>query len=487
MATKQNPASHAPATANAPTGMLPLRFILTGLLALAVGMVWVAARPDVLTTYHYNQYVIALTHLFVLGWLCTVVMGAMYQLVPVALETKLHSEQMAKWQFIFQVIGFAGMVWMFWVWDMKQVGHFGSALAVGVGLFVYNIARTLLRVPRWNVVATAVASGLFWLSLTIVAGLSMATAKCTYDSADTLSATSVLGAMIHGLRSLAMFMARFDQLGAMHAHAHLGVVGFFVMLLVGVSYKLVPMFTLSEVQSKARTAWSVALLNLGLAGACVTILLRSSWKPVFALVIITGLAVYAWELTQILRARKRRPLDWALKYFLTALALLVPVSLIGAVLSWPTLPLNATTGQLENVYGFLGLIGVLSFAILGMLYKIIPFQVWFTTYSKHIGRSRVPALAEMYSARWQAAGYWLFLAGLLVTSLATFCSHAAGVRLGCLLLTLSVGTFMVNVAKILRHLVRPQLAPFNFNPHSRARSATGRISTAPETGTLFAA
>lgn len=450
-------------------------------------MIWLAARPDVLTTYHYNQYVIALTHLFVLGWLGTVVMGAMYQLVPVALESKLHSERMAKWQFMFQVLGFAGMVWMFWIWDMKQVGHFGSALAVGVGLFVYNIARTLMRVPRWTVVATAVASGLCWLSLTIVAGLSIATAKCTYESADTLSASSILGAMIHGLRSLAMFMARFDQLGAMHAHAHLGAVGFFVMLLVGVSYKLLPMFTLSEVQSPARAAWSLGLLNLGLAGACATILLRSPWKPVFALVIITGLAVYGWELKQILRARKRRPLDWALKYFLTALALLGPVSLMGTVLSWPTLPLNATTGQLENVYGFLGLIGVLSFAILGMLYKIIPFQVWFTTYSKHIGRSRVPALAEMYSARWQAAGYWLYVAGLLMTSLATLFSHTAGVRLGCLLLALSIGTFMVNVANILRHLVRPQLAPLNFIPQSRAPSATGRISTAPETRTILAA
>ncbi len=45
------------------------------------------------------------------------------------------------------------MVWMFHVWNMKQVGHFGCVLAAGVGLFGFNIARTLLRAPKWNVIA----------------------------------------------------------------------------------------------------------------------------------------------------------------------------------------------------------------------------------------------------------------------------------------------------------------------------------------------
>ncbi len=147
-----------------------------------------------LATYHYNQYVIAATHLFVLGWITTIVMGAMYQLVPVALETKLYSERLARWQFMFHLVGFSGMVWMFWTWDMKHVGHFGWVLAVGVGLFVYNIARTLLRVPRWNVIATAVASALAWLSLAVLAGLMIAAGKCSYESTSALAPRESLSA-----------------------------------------------------------------------------------------------------------------------------------------------------------------------------------------------------------------------------------------------------------------------------------------------------
>jgi hypothetical protein len=439
--------------------MLPLCFVLTGLLSLCGGVVWLVARPGLLAAYHYNQYVIAVTHLWVLGWICSVVMGAMYQLVPVALETKLYSERLALWQFAVHCVGFIGMVWMFQTWNMKQVGHFGSVLAIGVGLFVYNLVQTLRRVPKWNVTATAVAAALGWISLAICAGLSIATAKCLNDFDSGSAAAASVAPLLVGLRSLAAFMARFDPISAMHAHAHLGALGCFTMLIVGVSYKLIPMFTLSEVQSRTRAAVSVILLNIGLAGSFVAILLRSPWKLAFAFLLVIALGLYGWELVAILRRRKRRALDWGIKYFLTAVALLVPLSILAIVLSWLGLPLNQLTGQLENLYGFLGFVGVISFAIIGMLYKIIPFLVWFKSYSRQIGRAHVPSLAEMYSGRWQAVGYWAYLAGLAVASGAIIESSEWGVRVGCALLGLSLTTLMLNVASMLTHFLKPKLQP----------------------------
>ncbi len=444
--------------ANAPSIALPLTFTLTGLLALCAGMVWLVLQPSILAGYHYNQYVIAATHLFVLGWICSVAMGAMYQLVPVALETKLYSERLARWQFVFHVVGFVGMVWMFRVWNMKQVGHFGCVLGVGIGLFVYNMARTLWRVPRWNVTATAVSAALAWICLAILSGLSVAAAKCAYDS--TSSATGAVGVLLCGLRSIAGFLAHFDPISTMHAHAHLGGVGFFTMLIVGVSYKLIPMFTLSEVQSRGRAAGSVVLLNVGLAGSFVTILRHSPLKPFFALMVVAALAVYGWELKAILNARKRRALDWGIKYFLTAIMLLLPLSVLAVALSWPGLPQNTFTGQLENLYGFLGLIGMVTFAIMGMLYKIIPFLVWFGRYSRQIGRVKVPALADLYSSRLQVLGYWAWLAGLATTGGAIVLANEIGIRIGCGFLALGVGTLVLNVGKMLSHYFKP--CPFHL-------------------------
>ncbi len=461
------PAAHGTPSAvsqHAPSVSLPLRFMVTGLLALFTGVGLLVLRPEMLATYHYNQYVIAVTHLFVLGWICTIVMGATYQLVPVALETRLYSEKLATWQFVFHVVGFAGMVWMFWTWNMQQVGHFGSVLTVGVVLFVYNIARTLLRVPRWNVIAAAVASALVWLPLAVCAGLTIVAGKCSYESAPALGPGNPFGVLLHGLKAVAAFTGRFDQISAMHAHAHLGALGVFVMLIVGISYKLVPMFTLSEIQSHRRALASVVLLNAGLLGAFLTILLRHPLKLAFALLVVAGLACYGIEMVAILRARKRRSLDWGIRSFLTAIALLAPLSVLALILSWPSLPLTTLTGRLENLYGFLALAGVVSFAIIGMFYKIVPFLVWYGSYSTHIGRHKVPSLADLYSPGLQAVGYWAYVVGLAVTTAAILVGHSLVVRCGCALLALSLATLGVNVAKILSHFVRPRIEPLRLSP-----------------------
>jgi hypothetical protein len=416
---------------------LPLALMVTGLAALFAVAAWLIVQPEILATYHYSPNAVAITHLFVLGWLCSIVMGAMYQLVPVALETKLHSEGLVLPQLVLHVTGSTGMVLAFHAWNMKWVGWFGSIFAVSICLFVYNIFRTLLRIPKWNVVALSVASALTWVLLTISAGLLIAAAKAGH----------------------ANFMFHFNPLGAMHTHAHLGVIGFFTMLIIGVSYKLIPMFTLSEVQNNSRATASIVLLNIGLVGSLFSILLQSALKPLFGLVIVVALAVYGWEINAILRARKRRTLDWGVRYFLAAISFVVPLSLLALVLSWPRLPLTPLTGQLENLYGFIGLIGVVSFAVIGMLYKIIPFLVWFGAYSRHIGKARVPALAEMYSVRMQMFGFWLFLVALPVTGIGIMTSNAMVVRWGCALFAASLAALAANTIRILSHYFHPRLKP----------------------------
>jgi hypothetical protein len=373
--------------------------------------------------------------LFVLGFISSVVMGAMYQLVPVTLEVQLHSERLVKFQFAAHALGFVGMVWAFWNFNFAVVGWFGALLTFGVGLFVFNLSRTLATVKGWRAIKFGIASALFWLATTVLAGLLLVVGKFWNFS-------------------------QFQPLAAMHAHAHLGVVGVFVLMIVTVSYKLVPMFTLGELQSERRAWWSVVLINLGLLGVFAAILWQSQLKFIFASVIVAGLAIYGWEILAILRARNRRVLDWGMKYFLTAIALLIPLSAVALVLAWARLPMTALTMQLENVYGLLALLGLVGLAILGMLYKIMPFLVWFHSYSRQIGRAKVPALADMYSVPLQIAGYWTYLAGLIVAGAATAWSHEMGIRWGCGLLALSLAIFAVNMGKILSHFVRPKIEPF---------------------------
>jgi hypothetical protein len=240
------------------------------------------------------------------------------------------------------------------------------------------------------------------------------------------------------------------------------------MLIVGVSYRLLPMFAVSDIQNPRRAAWSVGLLNAGLAGSFLAVLLRSPLKPVFALVIVGGLVLYGIEVRAILRTRKRSKLDWGIRQFLMALGLLIPTAVLGLVLSWPKLQLTALVGQLENLYGLLAVLGVVSFAILGMIYKVVPFLVWFGRYSSEVGRHKVPNLADMYSTRVQVAGFWMYLAGLAVSSAGTVTGSELWVRLGCLVLGGSLLLLWVNLSLIFKHLLRPSLEPLNLRPAATA-------------------
>lgn len=448
-----------PATVNAPSIIVPLSFILFGVACLAGVAVLLIYRPTILSTYHYNQYIVAVSHLALLGWIGSVVFGALYQLVPVALETRLFSERQALAHLALHIVGVLGMIWSFWHWDLKQVGHWGSAFAVGVGLILFNLVRTVIRSRKWNPVSVGISCAITWLMLTVMAGLALAAAKCSYESIETMSDSNPLGITLRGLEWVGAVVGRFDQMSLMHTHAHLGALGCFVLLIVTLSFKLLPMFLLSEVQNERRTWWVIGLLNLGLLGLVFTMATRSPWKLLFTGVLLVALLLYAFELRAILRARKRRVLDWPLGMFLWSLAVLVPMGGLAAVLSWPGLPLSVFTGQLENLYGFLAVFGLLSTAVLGMLFKILPFLVWYGTYSVHIGRSQVPALAEMYSNQLVRIGGVIYIVGVVIVSVGILSSHAVVVRWGGVALALAVTLHGVNFALILRHWLRPQLQP----------------------------
>jgi hypothetical protein len=251
------------------------------------------------------------------------------------------------------------------------------------------------------------------------------------------------------------------------------------MLIVGVSYRLIPMFTLSEVQSQKRALGSILLLNAGLLGTFFAVLLRTPWKLVPALMLAGGLALYGLEMLAILRARKRRVLDWGVKYFLTAIGLLLPLGLLGVVLAWPRLPLTPFTGQLENAYGFLAIVGVVSLAIMGMLYKIIPFIVWYSRYSKQIGLAKVPSLADLYSAKLQMAGYVSYVSGFSVAIAGIIFAQKEIARVGIGLLLVAGLILVANVCKMLSHMLHRRTTPPMIAKPLRAASGMSSPTVQP--------
>jgi hypothetical protein len=210
----------------------------------------------------------------------------------------------------------------------------------------------------------------------------------------------------------------FGVLASIHAHAHLAVLGWFVLMIVGVSYRLIPMFTLSAIQSSKRAWTAYALLNFGILSVFFGLLFQKSWLPLAAIILVLGLGMWMWEMYMIYHKRNRAHLDGPLKQVRLAMLHIPVLILLGLWLSLPRNDPSLIFFQIQTSYGLLALLGFISLFIIAMLYKIIPFLVWYQVYASLVGKQPVPKLDDLYShflERWSAR---IFVAGVWFVSIA---------------------------------------------------------------------
>lgn len=427
-----------------PSVDIPIRYFVFGLVSLAL---FAAALPFIsdqaLAQHHYHHRTIALTHLLVLGWIASIILGATVQLVPVALGVRIHSEKLARWTFILHAIGVAGMVTSFWLWNFRLLLWFGSITTLGLGLFVYNIGRTLRRVEKHDAVSIHIATSLGYLVLTFLAGQYL-----MHDKATPFSPLNVISAI--------------------HAHAHMAALGWFVMMIVGVSYRLIPMFALTSIRSHRRIWTSFGLLNAGIIGIFIGILTSEPWLPVAAGSASIALGLWAWEILAMLRARMRPHLDGTLRQALIAIAHLPLLAAFGIWLAWPT-PLTALRAQAQTGYGILALLGLVTLFIMAMLYKIIPFLVWYKIYPPMVGRMPVPKLYELYSLGLQRWSLLLFLAGLWATTAFSLFGDRflPAVQISAAIMGSGILLFVFNMGLPLFRLVKTWFHPLSWMDEAR--------------------
>ncbi len=82
----------------APPLSLPLRFFLAGLTGMAAALLVLIGHVGAVLRFQYGSAaLLAATHLMTLGFVSMVMMGAMYQLVPVVFNVKLYSVRLGAW------------------------------------------------------------------------------------------------------------------------------------------------------------------------------------------------------------------------------------------------------------------------------------------------------------------------------------------------------------------------------------------------------
>ena len=413
-------------------GRLPLAFMALGLAWLVLATAMLALAPAALALPHSAPHVVAITHAWVLGFFVTIATGASYQIAPVALGTTLQSERYGWWHFGLHAVAVPGMVYAFWRWDMVLLGHFGAVFAIGIILFAVNTWQTVRRSGQRDVVAWSLAFAASWLLITVLAGLLLS------------------------LNRYWNFLP-LNPVALLRAHAHLGLVGFFITLLQGVSFRLVPMFTLADVPDWRSVRVGLWLSQLGLLGLAPALAWQNGYAAaIFGAAILGGLIATGRALQRALATRKKRFVDPGISAFLRGGATLVLSAVLGLLLVWPTTPWGSAPGGFNAmVYAIAVFAGGLLPAVSGMLCKIVPFLTWMRAYGPKVGRVPTPAAGALTNPVLENWGLNLQAVAVLPLAAGAWLLSPAWLAVGAGLLGCGVILFTADMLTVLRHLWKP--------------------------------
>jgi len=385
-------------TARSPAlGMIAPFFLAAPLGLILAGVLIATATSDSFVAVNLPRNV-AITHGLVIGWLTTSIMGATYQLAPVVMGGNLWSQTLVRVQLVFHLVAFPVFVWSLLRWNVAWMGGAGAVLYLSLVLYAANIAMALKRGNAWSL-----ARGFLVVSTAF------------------LAATMTLGfAYLGTLQPEHVWFG--ITLGRVSAHAHLGLIGWLAITVMGVGYQLVPMFNVIN-QAKPRFGWYV-LATTAVAIALSVIVLFTDpaavVRPILALLLAVGPGLWALDQLMLMRHRTRRRVDiqgratWLSIGFL-GLAIALG---FGAALGTPL-----TTGDEPArwllAYAAAGLLGWFGSTLVGNSYKILSFLVWYHRYLPLVGRQRVPVTTDIYSER--AATAVLAVNGVGTLVLVTAC------------------------------------------------------------------
>ena len=415
-----------------PSVVIP-HFVFGALSLLLIAVLFVLADTELLGSY-FNNKIVAITHIAVLGWGTMIVFGALYQLIPVVFETALFSEKLAKITFWFSGASVLFLSYSMWIGDYTGLLTYAAiAMFLSLLLFVINVVLSYKNAKLKNIKSVFVITAVFWLLIAELIGF------------------------------LISLNFKFNFLSEIHLHylkihATVGLIGWFLMLIIGVGSTLLPMFLISHDLKEGKLKFSYFLITIGLVTAVLNWFL---WKNnvvdyVMAVSIVTGILCFVSYIYDSYKNRLRKKLDVGMQYSMIAIAaIFVPFILIGFVMFNASIE-SEFMFRIITLYGFSVIFGFITTLILGQTYKTLPFIVWLYKYKSLVGKAKTPLPRELYSnriANIQMMAYFLFITimviGLLVNNIIL-------IRIGAYILIVVAVLYNLNVLKIVRHKVKTE-------------------------------
>lgn len=338
----------------APPLGVPLRFFFTAsLFGVAAGLLLAWSQADIFAS-RWTPAALATVHLLTAGFMLQIMVGALFQFMPVAVGANLPRPRWAAGLIhpalaagaLALVAGFLTGAPGLLAAGAAGVGG-GAALLVALGLLA------LARTPAVGPTLAALRVALLGLGAAILAGAALALAR-------------------GGHAPVAMLL-----LSPRHVGWALG--GWGLGLLAAVAWQVVPMFQLTPPYRPA--------LARGFLAALVLVLLAGALPEIGGRALVYGLGAlglaFAVHTLGLQNRRRRARTDATFRFWRLGMAVLAaaaPAAVVGVELA---------DERLVQLAGVLLLAGVFPAVMVGMLYKIVPFMIWL-----HL-RSRVRRAPQM--------------------------------------------------------------------------------------------
>jgi len=332
----------------------------------------------------FSSMTVGLVHFFTLGVLTFIMVGALSQMLPVLMGISVGGNVVISWSIYFLLL--LGVVLFSFGMYYENSGLLLAgipALSLGLFIFLSSITLDVLKADRKGKSVPLMQVSIISLWIALIFGIVLS-----------LSRAGVIGLEFYEAFS--------------NFHIVIALFGWAFALIVGVSLSIIPMFYVTpEYTPGCRRAIPFIIVG-ALFSFAILFFVYPSFSIVAELVITQGVLMYAYQTIKRLRKRRRKIPDATVSYWNTSI-----LSLLGSVGFWWLGYIDPMFFTLAFVIFGLGFLGSL---LQGMMYKIIPFLVWFHLSSS--GNWDIPTIKEIIKEEdiWvQLRLYQLFIILFLIS------------------------------------------------------------------------
>jgi hypothetical protein len=403
-------------------------FYVYAALSFLAATILLFFSTDAFTQHYFHPHTLAITHTMALGWGTMIILGASHQLVPVLIEARLFSNSLAYLSFVLAALGIPLLVYSFFNFQFNWTAQCGAILInAAIVSYLVNLAVSISKSKKENVHAIYVFTAAAWLLVTTVIGLLLV---CNFTET---------------------ILTR-DSVHYLSLHAHIGMAGWFLLLVIGVGSRLLPMFLISKYDDPKRLWTIYFLINGGLISSIV-IFFFSSPSYLYLLPVaatLLALVLFAKFCLNAYRQRIRKLVDEQMKISLLSVVMMV-LPIIFLVVLIGLLLLSFANTKLVLAYGFSVFFGWITAIIFGMTFKTLPFIVWNKVYHDKAGLGKTPNPKDLFSATIFNSMGAAYLLGFLFFSTGILLSNTIVLQVATILLLITAVLYNWNVIKMLMH------------------------------------